>query len=53
MNPIAYDATLKGRQLVSSLTPSDHKLAVRYFERAIVADPEYAPAYCGLADVYT
>ncbi len=53
VNPIAYDATLKGRQLIDSLTPSDHRLAVRYFERAIAADPEYAPAYCGLAEVYT
>ena len=53
VNAVAYDSTLKGRHYMLSLTPEDHALSVRYFELAIAADPEYAPAYAGLADAYT
>lgn len=53
VNVVAYDSTLKGRHFLSSVTPEDHALSVRYFEIAIAADPEYAPAYAGLADAYT
>jgi hypothetical protein len=51
--PAAYDATLRGRSYLTSLNPSEHKLSVKYFERAIAADPEYAPAYAGLSHAYT
>jgi TolB-like protein/class 3 adenylate cyclase len=53
VNPAAYQSTLKGEQYLSSLKPADHKLSVKYFERAIEEDPEYAPAYAGLAMAYT
>ena len=53
VDPAAYEATLRGRQVLSSMTPSDHKLSVNYFKLAIEHDPDYAPAYAGLADAYT
>jgi hypothetical protein len=53
VDPAAYDATLKGLQLVWSLTPSDHRRSVAYFKQAIRSDPSYAPAYAGLAAAYT
>jgi hypothetical protein len=53
VNPVAYDSTLKGRHYLYSLTPEDHALSIRYFELAIAADPDYAPAWSGLADAYT
>lgn len=53
VNAVAYDSTLKGRHFLFSLTPEDHSLSIRFFEVAIAADPEYAPAYAGLADAYT
>jgi serine/threonine-protein kinase len=33
-------------------TAEGFRLAVEYFERAIVEDEQYAQAYCGLADAY-
>jgi TolB-like protein/class 3 adenylate cyclase len=53
IDPVAYDATLKGLQLVWSFTPSDHARSLAYFNQAIRADPTYAPAYAGLAAAYT
>jgi len=53
VEPVAYDATLKGIRLAWSLTPSDHARSVAYFEEALRADPGYAPAYAGLAWAYT
>jgi len=45
----AYEYYLKGRQLFHHLILEDAK---NMFEKAIELDPEYAPAYAGLADVY-
>jgi TolB-like protein len=53
VNPRAYEATVRGRQFLKSMTPADHQLSVNYFKRAIAEDPSYAPAYAGLADAYT
>jgi adenylate cyclase len=44
----AYDLVLRGRALVSRLTRSANAQARDLFERAIVLDPNYAPAYVGL-----
>lgn len=52
VDPEAYSNTLKGMQLVRSVTPADHQRAIGYFERAIDADPAYALAYTGLAWAY-
>jgi adenylate cyclase len=53
VNPAAFADTLKGFQLVRSVTPTDHGRSIGYFERAIEADSEYALAYAGLAWAYT
>jgi adenylate cyclase len=53
VDPVAYANTLKGFQLVRSVTPADHARSIAYFERALEADPSYALAYAGLAWGYT
>lgn len=49
----AYDAYLNGRFYWNKRTPGDLQKAVGYFEEAIKEDPNYAPAYAGLADTYS
>jgi len=49
----AYEAYLKGRFHWNKRTPDSLRLAIQWFERAIEADPKFARAYAGLADVYT
>lgn len=43
---------LKGRYYWNQRTPDDLNKALDYFTQAIVHDPNYAPAYVGLADCY-
>jgi DNA-binding winged helix-turn-helix (wHTH) protein/tetratricopeptide (TPR) repeat protein len=43
---------LKGRFYWEKRTPDDLNKAVDFFTQAIVHDPNYAPAYVGLADCY-
>jgi len=43
---------LKGRFYWEKRTPDGLNKAVDYFTQAIVQDPNYAPAYVGLADCY-
>jgi TolB-like protein/tetratricopeptide (TPR) repeat protein len=50
VNPAAHEAYLKGRFHWYRHTPEDFARAQSYFEEAIRLDPEYAPAYIGLAD---
>jgi tetratricopeptide (TPR) repeat protein len=49
----AYNLYLKGRYLLNMGTKVDLYRAVEYFKGAIAKDPNYAPAYVGLADLYT
>jgi eukaryotic-like serine/threonine-protein kinase len=51
-NPEAYRLYLEGRQQWYGRTPEGLKKSVELFQRAIVADPNYALAYAGLADTY-
>ena len=48
----AYNSYLMGRFLWNKRTEVDMKKSIEYFEQAIAKDPEYAPAYAGLADTY-
>lgn len=48
----AYGLYLKGRYAWGKRTKEGIEEAVRFFEQAIAADPNYAPAYAGLADSY-
>jgi serine/threonine-protein kinase len=49
VNPEAYAAYLRGQSHYEMLTLPDAQAAVQYFETAIDIDPDYAPAYAGLA----
>ena len=51
-NVRAYQLYLKGRHFWARRTPETRTKAIRFFEEAIAADPEYARAYAGLADCY-
>lgn len=46
----AYEFYLKGRTLLGQMTRRSLESAVGMFEIAIEFDPDYAPAYAGLAD---
>ncbi len=50
--PTAYEAYLKGRFHWNRSAERDWLIAREYFEQAIRLDPNYAPAYAGLADYY-
>lgn len=54
VNPAAYEAYLRGRyQFYDRWNKAGFVAASHYFEEAIARDPQYAPAYAGLADYYT
>lgn len=48
-NAAAYDAFLVGNYWVHGRTVEGLERAIEAYERAITIDPEYAPAYAGLA----
>jgi tetratricopeptide (TPR) repeat protein len=49
----AYEAYLKGRYHWNKRTDEGFKQGTKFFQEAIVKDPNYALAYTGLADCYT
>jgi len=51
-NVDAYEAYLKGRYLWNKRTPADLNRAILFFQQATSLDPNYAPAYVGIADSY-
>ena len=53
VNPEAHDAYLRGRYYWNKGEPEDVAKAREYFEQALEKDPQYAPAYTGLADYYS
>ena len=48
----AYEAYLQGNVLANRLTDKDLQAAQLQFDRAIELDPNFAPAYTGLAGTY-
>jgi TolB-like protein/Tfp pilus assembly protein PilF len=52
VNPEAYEAYLKGYSLWQTMKQADHDDALRCFQLALEKDPNYAPAYEGLAWVW-
>ncbi len=52
-NPAAYDAYLRGKVNVSSENPASNETAIKLFEQAVAADPNFAAAYAELARAYT
>lgn len=49
----AQDAYWKGRYHMRKLTPQELQESIRYFNRAIELDPNFALAYAGLASSYS
>jgi TolB-like protein/DNA-binding winged helix-turn-helix (wHTH) protein/Tfp pilus assembly protein PilF len=52
VDPKAYEDYLQGRYFWNKREQEGYKVAIAHFEQAIHADPNYAPAYAGLADAY-
>jgi len=48
----AYDYYLKALNLLASIYPEKHQMAIGLLESAIAIDSSYAPAYAGLAKSY-
>ena len=48
----AYNAYLKGRFFWHKMTPDAIRRSLTHFNEALAIDPEFAPAYAGLADCY-
>ena len=51
-NDQAYQLFLRGRYFWNRRTVEGLRKSVDYFHQSIAADPNYAPAYAGLADSY-
>ncbi|MGA8029833.1 MAG: winged helix-turn-helix domain-containing protein, partial [Bryobacteraceae bacterium] len=49
----AYEDYVKGRHFYEKMTEDDLRKSVAHFKSAIAEDSTCAPAYAGLADVYT
>jgi tetratricopeptide (TPR) repeat protein len=52
VDPEAYDAYMKGRYYWNRLSKEDLQIAMDYFKIAIEKDPDWAPPYAGLAEVW-
>ncbi|HLF56828.1 MAG TPA: protein kinase [Thermoanaerobaculia bacterium] len=52
VDPAAYEAYLRGRQLVEQGRPETIGQARTYFDEALRIDPTFAPAHAGLGRVY-
>jgi len=52
VRPESYQDYLRGRYFFNRKTEAALRQALAYFQRAVAADPGYAPAYTGLADCY-
>ena len=52
VKPEAHEAYLKATFFFNKVSAEGAKSALRYFEQAIAEDPNFAPAYSGLARTY-
>ena len=50
VSPQAYSLYLKGRYFSRVLTEEGQRRAILHFQKSIQCDPDYAPAYAGLAE---
>jgi TolB-like protein/Tfp pilus assembly protein PilF len=48
----AYELWLKGRQHWAHRSDADLEKALAYFHKSLEADPQYARAWCGIAEVW-
>jgi TolB-like protein/predicted Ser/Thr protein kinase len=52
VDPEAYEAYLKGQFHWNKFTEQDIEIALQYYELALDKDPNYAPAYAGIASYW-
>jgi len=52
VDPVVYEAYLKGRYYWNERTTASLQRAIGYYKEAIARDPTYAPAHASLADCY-
>jgi TolB-like protein/DNA-binding winged helix-turn-helix (wHTH) protein/Tfp pilus assembly protein PilF len=52
VEPLAYEAYLRGRYLLNTRTETALRKAIKHFDEAVKGQPAFAPAYAGLADSY-
>jgi tetratricopeptide (TPR) repeat protein len=52
VDPDAYELYLKGKFHMGFLTRESQEAALDYFNKALEIDPEYAPAYAGIAGIW-
>jgi tetratricopeptide (TPR) repeat protein len=52
-NAAAYDDYMRGKVNVSNENPDNNEAAIKLFERAVAADPNFAAAYAELARAYS
>jgi TolB-like protein/Tfp pilus assembly protein PilF len=52
VDPEAHEAYLRGQYEAAKFTADSYTRAIEHFQNAMSADPEYAPAYAGLANSY-
>jgi adenylate cyclase len=53
LNSEAYQLYLRGHFHWNRRSPEEFRKAMRFFQQAIAVDPNYAPAFTGLADCYS
>lgn len=53
VDPEAHELYLRGRNFYSRFTVEDLAKSLECFEKAVAKDPSYAPAYAGIAELYT
>src|SRR5690606_21575186 len=49
----AYEKYLRGRTQMNERSAAGIRNAIGYFGEAVLIDPDFAPAYVGLADAYS
>jgi TolB-like protein/DNA-binding winged helix-turn-helix (wHTH) protein/tetratricopeptide (TPR) repeat protein len=52
VNPKAHDAFLRGKHVLRNRDQESFLRALTFFQKSVELDPEYAPAYAGLADAF-
>lgn len=52
VNPQAYELYLRGQYHYYKWKPEDFRKAIEYFQKAIDADPHWAPPYAAMANSY-
>ena len=52
VNPETHEAYLRGQYEAAKFTADGFTRAIEHYQKALVADPAYAPAHAGLANAY-